>query len=166
MDRVFDGLATEFPPGWFDNMEFASDWVAVMALFVSLAAAYFAWKALGPRRKAKIRFTLSDQTYVGPQGNGGYRQLFVINDGYFLANDLVLGIAGDFKSTRCAVGDLDPREMKEVDIALRNYEGRKLLVIYKDENNKKTRTKVRIPHGNVNAKRVDEQYFRLWSSRG
>ncbi|MFF0904022.1 UNVERIFIED_CONTAM: hypothetical protein RF653_10140 [Kocuria sp. CPCC 205316] len=165
MDRALSWIDTEFPPGWFDDMKFASDWVAVMAFLVGLFALYLSWKTLGPRRKTKISLILSNETYSDPDFGDGFRHLIVSNDWHFPAYGLVLERNQGSVVSGITVGDLLPRQTKDIRHVYRNGAGIKFKATYRDADNKLTHTKTRISYGISTGERFDEEQILSWTDR-
>lgn len=133
-------------------MTFAADWVAVMALLVSLVSAFFSWKALGPRRKTKISLLLDlDETFTFNETDG-YRRVILKNDGHFPAHGTTVELTPDSSSLggHSIVGvDLAPWGTEYTEVALRGFENMKFPVTYIDANNKLTKTRVKIETGHI-----------------
>lgn len=165
MDRILDWLSTEFPPGWFDGMEVATDWVAVAGLGV---AVFFGAKALTPQRKTKISLTLDLRETLTHDGKDGYRRLIVHNDGHFPAQGITVNLDPDSPPRHKHTfrgEDLAPGQVEYTGLALRGFEGMTLPVTYRDANNKLAKTRIKVAKGYVYSG-AEEKEIVHWVDKG
>ena len=139
MDRILDWLSTEFPPGWFDGMKLAPDWLSIVNFVL---VAFLGWKTLGPRRKTKLKFMLGTTMLVDDRGGEGYHELLLTNEGHFPAHNVRMEIGGR-ESWGFDVGDLVPWEVKSLKIAVRNMEGTIFRATYHDPDNKLNKVRLK-----------------------
>ncbi|WP_144836007.1 hypothetical protein [Kocuria rosea] len=163
MDRFLSWLDTEFPPGWFDGMELAPDWLSVVNLIL---VALLGWKTLGPRRQTKIKLRLSDK-HVGPGDENGYRKLVVLNRGHYPAHGVTVHFhrKDQIDEPAMQLGDISPWEGVDTGIMLRHFEGGTFYVAHRNADNNLVQQRLKANPGHIPYALEREKNEGVWISR-